>query len=50
MLVIVAYLLPLLVGLGVTNKTDDWELGYFAAVGLKVRLCHMFYCMPQRLS
>jgi hypothetical protein len=35
-LVIVTYLLPLLVGLGVTSKTDDWELGYFAAVGLKV--------------
>lgn len=36
-LVVAAYLLPLLVGLGVTARTADWELGYFAAVGQTVR-------------
>ncbi|KAI3434372.1 hypothetical protein D9Q98_002451 [Chlorella vulgaris] len=35
-LVVAAYLLPLLVGLGVTARTADWELGYFAAVGQTV--------------
>ncbi|EFN50801.1 hypothetical protein CHLNCDRAFT_37683 [Chlorella variabilis] len=35
-LVVASYLLPLLVGLGVTATSTDWELGYFAAVGQKV--------------
>ena len=35
-LVVLAYLLPLLVGLGVTADTSDWQLGYFAAVGKQV--------------
>lgn len=31
-LVVVSYLVPLLVGLGVTTSTRDWQLGYFADV------------------
>lgn len=33
LLVVLSYLVPLLVGLGVTTQTADWTLGYFAAVG-----------------
>lgn len=32
-LVVLCYLLPLLVALGVTAETSDWRLGYFAAIG-----------------
>lgn len=35
-LVVLSYLIPLLVGLGVTTKKSDWELGYFAAVAQNV--------------
>ncbi|GAB4813937.1 hypothetical protein N2152v2_000983 [Parachlorella kessleri] len=35
-LVVLSYLIPLLVGLGVTTQTEDWKLGYFAAVGNQV--------------
>ena len=31
-LVVVSYLVPLLVGLGVTTSTRDWQLGYYADV------------------
>lgn len=36
-LVVVMYLGPLMVGLGVTVKTSDWELGYFTNVATLVR-------------
>ena len=35
-LVVVSYLLPLLVGLGVAGASSDWTLGYFAGVAQKV--------------
>lgn len=36
-LVVVMYLGPLMVGLGVTVKIADWELGYFTTVAQMVR-------------
>ena len=36
LLVVSAYLLPLLVGLGVTADASDWKLGYFAGVAQQV--------------
>lgn len=36
MLVVCSYLLPLLVGLGVTSDPSAWEDGYLAVVGLQV--------------
>ena len=49
-LVVLAYLLPLLVGLGVTADTSDWQLGYFAAVGKQVceRAQGWLAALPQR--
>ena len=41
-LVILAYLVPLLVALGVTVEGTGWELGYFTYVADKVR--HMRRC------
>jgi amino acid transporter len=35
-LVVVSYLVPLLIGLGVTTDADAWKLGYFAAVAEQV--------------
>eukprot|EP00890_Picochlorum_soloecismus_P000529 jgi/Picsp_1/1477/NSC_04955-R1_neutral amino acid transport protein len=35
-LVVLAYLLPLLVGIGVASDTGDWTLGYFAGVAKQV--------------
>lgn len=36
MLVVAAYLLPLLVGLGVTDDPSAWHLGYFTTLGQQV--------------
>ena len=36
-LVVAAYLLPLLVGLGVTDDPSAWQLGYFTTLGQQVR-------------
>ena len=39
-LVVLTYLLPLMVGLGVTPVIKDWKLGYFAYIAKTVRpLC-----------
>lgn len=35
-LVVLAYLLPLLVGIGVASESSDWTLGYFAGVATQV--------------
>ena len=35
-LVVLSYVLPLMVGLGVTSVIKDWKLGYFAFVAQKV--------------
>lgn len=35
-LVVASYLLPLLVGLGVSGDPADWKLGYFAHIGGQV--------------
>lgn len=35
-LVVLAYLLPLLIGIGVVSTSGDWTLGYFAGVADKV--------------
>lgn len=39
-LVILAYLVPLLVALGVTVEGTGWELGYFTYVADKARRCY----------
>lgn len=36
MLVVFSYLLPLLVGLGVTDDPSAWQLGYFTVLGEQV--------------
>ena len=36
-LVVVMYLGPLMIGLGVTVQADEWELGYFTKVASLVR-------------
>lgn len=36
MLVVATYLLPLLVGLGVTQDPSAWKLGFFTALGKQV--------------
>lgn len=35
-LVVLTYVLPLMVGLGVTTVVKDWKLGYFAFIAKKV--------------
>lgn len=36
LLVVVTYVVPLFVGLGVTTDISDWKLGYFASLAKQV--------------
>lgn len=44
-LVVLMYLGPLMVGLGVTVQTDQWELGYFTKVATMVRCASPCGCL-----
>ena len=35
-LVVLAYAIPLMIGLGVTKEVKDWKLGYFAYIAKEV--------------
>lgn len=49
-LVVLAYLLPLLVGIGVASDTGDWTLGYFAGVAKQVRNPIQLFSIRHRIS
>ena len=40
-LVVVTYVVPLMVGLGVTAEIRDWRLGYFATIAKEARGSHL---------
>ncbi len=47
-LVVATYLLPLLVGLGVTQDPSAWELGFFTTLGKQVGGCESGKCLSQQ--